>query len=232
MNIIIVGDGGIGSNLSFPLIKYLKYHRDKEDDSTPIHIKVVDGDDIELKNLSRQHFIAEDIGEKKSDMTSEFLSEMVKTLNISNVTIESCPVYLKEENKNIIGEDDVVLVGVDNYVTRKTIEDRTLELNSVFVVFGGNEYVDGDVNILHKKEGSYITPMYSDKHPEINSRDKFPDEQGCEEASISSPQLLFVNMQVAIYMLEAFYTYLQEGKSSWHEKVFDIKTGNVRIIKD
>jgi len=230
MNILIVGDGGIGSNLSLPLIKLITYLRKKNKDEAELIIKIIDGDKIELKNVIRQSFILGDCGDFKTDTTAEHLNHVVEELGAKKISIESLPVYLKEDNIDLIEEGSFVFVGVDNYITRRIIEQKTEKMDEVFVAFGGNEYDDGDVNIILKENGKYITPLYSEKHPEILEKDRFPDEISCEEAAVSAPQLILANQQVAGFMLEAFHSSLT-GDLKWHEKIFDLKTGNVRTCQ-
>lgn len=229
MNLIVVGDGGIGSNLTLPLLKLIKYHRDKNNIDEEVKIKIIDGDRVELKNVIRQHFISDDNGKFKSDITAAYLNQICKDMKAKDISAESYPFYLKEDNIDIIGESDIVFVGVDNYITRRIIEDKAVKLNDVLIIFGGNEYHDGDVNVLHRFDKKTLTPLYSEKHPEIKIKDKFPDEISCEEASKTTPQLILANMSVALYMLEVFYNFIN-GKIEWHEKFFDVNTGKTRTV--
>lgn len=226
--IAIIGNGGIGSNLVVPLMKFLKT-MNRMGYNHPVDILICDGDIVEKKNLERQDFVLSDIKSKKAKVTADFLSS---SHPVPNVDVYPIAEYIKEENLDFVGDGTVLFVGVDNYVTRKVIEDAIKKIEGeVLVIFGGNEYDDGDVNVIHKTKEGFQTPLYSQKHPEINKRDRFPDEIGCEEAAkISSPQLIFANMTVANYMLEAFYEWVT-NKIQWHEKMFDLKTGNVRVVK-
>lgn len=229
--IIIVGNGGIGSNITVPLIKTLAFRRLSEKKFPPLKIVLADGDTVEIKNVYRQDFVPKDIKAKKTNASADFLNNFCHQLRAKNITVESYPFYVKDDNINIIEDKDVVFVGVDNYITRKIIEERTKALENSLVIFGGNEYHDGDINVIHKQDGKYLTPLLSDKHPEINTKDKFPDEMSCEEAAKSSPQILIVNSQVAVSMLECYWSYLETSTIPWHEKMFDIQQGNVRVIK-
>jgi molybdopterin/thiamine biosynthesis adenylyltransferase len=188
---------------------------------------LVDGDYVEEKNLIRQSFLVIDQGCNKATITAE---DLMASFPIEGVIYQPIPEYLKEENLQHIKERSLVLVGVDNYITRRIIEDYTKELDNVAVIYGGNEYDDGDINILIRKNGEYTTPLLSEKHPEILTRDRFPDEIGCEEAQKSSPQIIPTNFAVANYMLGAIYA-LFEDTLDYHEVFFDIKRGAVRIVR-
>lgn len=235
MKILIVGDGGIGSNLSIPLIKLLKFEQDKATKPVcfeEVDLIIVDGDQIEESNVLRQAFDNRDIGRNKADVTAEYLQALCDVMGIDKIYPSAIPEYLKESNLNLIDEGSLVLVGVDNYVTRMVIEEHTKTLDNVTVIIGANEYKDGDINIIQKVNGEYTTPLLSDKHPEILKRDSFPDEISCEEDVVSAPQLVFVNMAVANIMIEAVYNILVQGRINWHEKMFDIDTGQTRIIAE
>lgn len=228
-NIVIIGDGGIGSNLSVTLIKLLSFYKKNNTIKSDIKITICDGDIVEDKNLIRQYFLPSDKGKKKANITALHLTSIPLQLGVKGIEISSFPEYVKPTNISaLIKESSIVLVGVDNYITRKVIEDYTNELKDVFVVFGANEYTDGDVNIMHKENGKHIFPKLSKKHPEILKRDKMPDEMSCEEASQSSPQLILANTAVAQYMLEAVNSFISSKKVNWHQKYFDLETGNVR----
>ena len=227
-NIVIVGNGGIGSNLGVPLVKLVTYLQNNRTIKGSVIIKVVDGDVVERKNVIRQAFINNEAGQKKSSVTAEYLQAVALEMGAEKVKVESHPYYLKDDNiANLIRTNDIVLVGVDNYITRRIIEDRMKKLSTVLVIVGGNEYDDGDVNVIHKENGKFLTPLYTEKHPEVLVKDLFPDQVSCEAGAVSAPQLILANMTVANFMLEAVHSYLTTKKVEWHEKMFDLKTGNV-----
>lgn len=228
MKIIIVGDGGVGSNLGPPLVKMITYlHKTEGYDFDKICI--VDGDKVEEHNLLRQGFIMEDCGKFKSEITASFLQGIAHQIGYK-IPIESCAYYFKEDT-NLIKDGDIVLVGVDNFRTRKIIEDKANELDNCCIIYGGNEFDDGDVNVFIRENGENKTSPYSKEHPEILEEDKLPDEMTCEEASQSNPQLILANLYVANIMLEALYSYLT-GNFTWREKQFDIKQGAFWTIKE
>jgi len=229
----IVGDGGIGSNISLPLLKFLKYHRQKNGIDSSLIINIIDGDDVEMSNLDRQHFIPEDVGRKKAEITGEYLSDVCIGLKASNIAITHNTSYLKEDNiSNIIGEDSVVFIAVDNFITRTLIEDHMETLSNILCINGGNDYDDGEVQVMLRKDGEWQTKKMTELHPEMRTNpDKYPDELSCEEASVSAPQLLLANMFCAQYMLEALYSFISSDKIEWIEKFFDLRTGAVRVVR-
>ena len=219
MKILIVGLGGIGSALISPLGKFFEFYS-KEKPS----LVLIDGDKVEKNNLARQNFIETDISRNKADAMRDYMNDLFKG------EIISISQYLKPENINLITDDSVVFVCVDNYITRTLIEEHSLKLKNILVIFGGNEYDDGDVNVLYIKNGKLLTPKYSEKHPEVLKKDKFPDEVSCAEGAKSFPQLIFVNTMVAQVMINTYYSFLQLGKVSHNEVFVNIKHNAVRAI--
>ena len=132
--------------------------------------------------------------------------------------------YVNSENVGqCIKEGDVVFACVDNHKTRKVVSDYASKLNNILLISGGNEWVDGNIQIYSRKEGKDVTPRLTDYHPEIsNPADQSPDEMSCEELSQSDPQLLFTNLSVATLMCWAYYNEVEKGKSGVSEVYFDI----------
>jgi Dinucleotide-utilizing enzymes involved in molybdopterin and thiamine biosynthesis family 2 len=67
-NAVIVGCGGTGSRL-LPMLSQLM-SRGKWNDMVPT-ITLIDGDEVEVKNLARQNFIADDVGRNKAECLAE-----------------------------------------------------------------------------------------------------------------------------------------------------------------
>lgn len=67
-NVVIVGCGGTGSRL-LPMVSQL-LSRGKWNDMVPT-ITLIDGDEVEVKNLTRQNFIVDDVGRNKAECLAE-----------------------------------------------------------------------------------------------------------------------------------------------------------------
>lgn len=67
-NVVIIGCGGTGSRL-LPMISQLM-SRGKWNDMMPT-ITLIDGDEVEVKNLTRQNFILDDVGRNKAECLAE-----------------------------------------------------------------------------------------------------------------------------------------------------------------
>ena len=219
--IYIIGLGGIGTGIISPLGKFIKYS-----EKNKYEVFLIDGDKVEEHSLQRQNFVPVDIGKGKANVMAEYMS------GITDSKITAIDAYLKPENIDIIQDNSIVFCGVDNYITRRLLEKHaTKNLKNTLLIFGGNEYDDGDVNIIHIIDGKAQTPLYSEKHPEIKKKDKFPDEQSCAQASVHHPQLIFANLMAAQLMLNTFYSWVQTKKIKFHEYFFDVKTNAIRGVE-
>ena len=67
-NVVIIGCGGTGSRL-LPLVSQIM-SRGQWNDLMPL-ITLIDGDEVEVKNLTRQNFIREDVGRNKAECLAE-----------------------------------------------------------------------------------------------------------------------------------------------------------------
>lgn len=210
---VIIGMGGVGTQLVSPLCRYLNFHKTLNMNTDVVF---VDGDEYETRNEQRQDFIK--LGNKATIKYKEF---KFKFPNLNFITIEE---YLTNDNiSEIIQENDYVFVCVDNHKTRKIISDYCeSHINNINIISGGNEYTDGNVQIYIKKDGIDKTPSLTKYHPEIeNPDDKLPTEMSCQELSVHEPQLLFTNLGVAFYMCCALYNVLNNDLK-YSETYFDI----------
>lgn len=224
MRVVLIGLGGIGSNLAEPLCRMLA-HSFKNDFSG--QVVLIDGKAYREHNTERQKAIA---FENKAAVSSSWLSESFPTL-----ILEPKQVFIDEDNiYGLIFEDDLVLMGCDNHATRKMVSDHIATLDNALLISGGNELYDGNIQIFWRKDGKNMTQPLTWRHPEIASpKGKHPSELSCDELSQKGePQILAVNMTAATLMLNAFTLYWLTGDIPYNEIYFDIKTGNIRVVRD
>lgn len=211
----IIGLGGIGSILSEKISRFINYS------NTKANVTLIDGDEYETKNFERQDF--SNMGNKAQVKSFELQSKF------NNIEFKSFPFYVNKDVIDTLIEDgDTVFLAVDNHKTRKLVSDYSKSLNNITLISGGNDYVDGNVQIYVRKGGEDLTPSLTDYHPEIDEPDdKSPDEMSCQELSAAGePQLYFTNLAAATLMCCAFYNVLQENYKN-SEAYFDITTMKV-----
>ena len=143
--VVIIGMGGLGCPVSQSLI------------SAGIgHLKIIDGDNVELSNLHRQPlFGLEDIGRPKVKVAKEKLEKLNK-----NAVIEIIPEYLDEENGlSFIQDADVVIDATDNIQTRQLI-DRFSKEAEVPMVYGGLFRFEGQVAVMNVNGSSGYSELF------------------------------------------------------------------------
>ena len=222
LKIKVIGSGGIGTAL-LPTLSRLVNFGSVEYDFDGAEVDVIDGDIFEESNRPRQQF--RDRG-NKADTTVKPLED-----EFPNVEFRSRPVYITEGNiELLIKEGDLVFLCVDNHATRLLLSKHCEKLENVTLLSGGNELVDGNVQVFRRIDGENYTMSLTELHPEIlepddeNPGDKEEEkEEGCIEMVESAPQLLVTNFMVAALMLEAFHHYLMDTLD-YDEMFFDMKT--------
>jgi molybdopterin/thiamine biosynthesis adenylyltransferase len=195
--ISIIGLGGIGSHLANIIGRYVNSIKEETT------INLIDGDFYEIKNLQRQEFGLGKSGLNKAEAQCLELKDKFK-----RIYFKEFKEYISEENiKEIIKENQTVFVCVDNHKTRKLISKFADTLQNIDIISGGNEYIDGNVQLYIRRKGEKITPSLTDYHKEIEEPgDKLPSELSCEELAMeSAPQLLFTNLTVATLMCWVYY---------------------------
>lgn len=215
--IVIVGLGGIGSWAVQAICPFLQFSQDNWT------LVLVDGDEYEEKNRSRQAF--DELG-PKAEVQAAWVAR-----KYGRVRVQSIAQYISDggsENtypvRDAIRSSDIVFSCLDNHRTRKMVADHCATLRDVALISGGNEYTDGNVQVFVRRQGEDKTCRLEKYHPEfITPNDKAPFEMSCEELAASSPQLIFANLTAATLMLNAFYA-LEQKQIDWQksEVYFDI----------
>ena len=223
MHITVIGVGGIGCALLPHLCRYLSYGAaalppggGNGPAGPPARLTLIDGDTFEARNAARQAFAA--LGNKARVKAAELAREF------EGLSFRALPEFIHEGNAaGIIGEGDVVFLGVDNHRTRKVVSDHCRTLRDVVLISGGNDLTDGNVQVYVRHAGCDVTVPLTRFHPEIaNPRDRSPAEMSCDELQREgTPQLLFTNLAVASAMLNAFYAW-QQGSLAYGEVYVDI----------
>jgi molybdopterin/thiamine biosynthesis adenylyltransferase len=220
----VVGAGGTGSILLDPLVRFLTTRHGAE----PFIIAVLDGDHVEAKNLERQLFSAGDLQVNKATALAG---------QVANPNVLAVPSYIDDDNvTSRIKEGDHVLICADNYDVRRRIEDHALTLDNVTIINGGNESLDGSVQIFIRRDGKNMTPPLSYLHPEILEPSPHdPTALSCaEKAEIQGgEQTIIANLASAMNILNALRAVLDYDSGPgfelrWTEVMFDLVSGNAR----
>lgn len=192
-----------------------------------IALTIIDGDTYESKNRDRQVF--DEIGNK-----ARVSIEMLKRVpDFSRLILKAKEEYITDDSAEyLLEEGDIIFLCVDNHKTRNLVSRFCEDFGNVVLISGGNEYIDGNVQVFIRKEGKNLTlPLGNRYHPEIESpEDKSPYEMSCEELAHSVPQLVIMNNAIAATMLDVFYAYTQ-GRVNFDEVYVDILSNNCRAVR-
>lgn len=221
---VVIGIGGIGKFLLSALARFLAFDQERS-----WQLVLIDGDEYEVKNQTRQAFSR--LG-NKAQVTAEELRIQFPELVIEAVTAFVAPVgaVVHQDHarlivpiNEVIHEGDWVFICVDNHSTRKMVSDYVQTLKNIRLISGGNDYADGNVQIVVRRNGQNLFPALDQFHPEIAlPSDKPPFAMSCEQlASSGSPQLIFANQMAAALMCATFWGELNR-KLKCDEVYFDL----------
>lgn len=214
--IIVVGCGGNGSHLVPNLARLIST---LNNDDKEYSIVLIDGDDVEEKNLIRQHFISTDIGMNKAEALAKRYSTAF------NVDIGHVPEYLTKANLPDIlgggGSPQLFVTCTDNLKSRKLISEQS---NHLWVDMG-NEETSGQVTfsyMINRRWGTnYITnnssfpvPHVFEIFPDYEKRakkEKPIEELSCAEMAEAAPeQVGFVNATCATLAMNYIHALLTQ----------------------
>lgn len=220
--IVVVGTGGTGGNLVAQLGRFLV---DFSRYDVTVSVAIVDGDTVEMKNISRQPYELEDVGLNKAVALGEKVSQCF------GVEIVSYPVYLTEayQLKNVFNQmhsngsvyasysqaDIDILVGaVDNHAARKVMSDWFSGCNSienVLYIDSANEQHCGEVVFAKKVSGRTESPDRFWHFKNLSEEIGRPvTEMSCEELNNAFPQHYATN-SLAATLIFAYVSELIAG---------------------
>lgn len=189
---IIVGVGGTGSLLARDLPKLLI--------DTPHKMLLIDGDVVEKKNMLRQSYQEQDIGEHKAVA----LSSKINTFY--NTHCEALGLFLTKNEivdycENNISYTPVIIGCVDNDATRRLLEYTFNQLDWCYYLDSANGEYEGNIYISYKLDGKKRGVLRSDVYKLAD--DLHPTDESCEiQASKGNVQFLVTNAKMSIYLLE------------------------------
>lgn len=196
---IIVGAGGTGSLLARDLPKLLI--------DTPHKMLIIDGDHVEEKNMKRQSYQEQDIGEFKAVALSSKINTFYDT------RCEALGLFLSKDEiveycENNFQYTPVIIGCVDNDATRKILEDTFNRLDRCYYLDSANGEYNGNIFIAKKINGKKSGALRSESYK--LSDDLHPLDESCEaQASKGNVQFLVTNAKMSIYLLEHCNALLQ-----------------------
>jgi hypothetical protein len=225
----VIGTGGTGGYLIPPLVKTLQYHPATRDNM----VTIIDGDDFEDKNQSRQFMTPDHVGQNKADA----MAEMCIAMGLTNVnafgeyiTMASFIPFLEESDYPLI------IAAVDNDATRAAVIDAiqlTCAEKDFFFITPGNsdgvEEVHGQTLWFGRINGENVGMNPKDVIPNISQpEDEIPHSGSCARLQESRPQLISANFMAAAATLAVIQNLLDEKleakKSGIYFNIRNLKT--------
>lgn len=214
INLIIIGAGGTGGHL-FDSVARLAYGMNADPERPDLHLTLVDGDEVEEKNLLRQNFVLDDLGENKAEaLAYRYKDQMDISTNVITEFFTSPDQITALFDMN--ADFNVIVGAVDNHYARYLIEQSMIQnkdsANVVWVDSGngdrfGQVIVSGSENVLQVEKIKELIPSHeSPKSPFEKYPDEFMDFSGsngdvtqlsCELSAISAPQNIATNIVAA-----------------------------------
>lgn len=233
-NVLIMGCGGTGAYIVAHLSRLISVLNQKRQKDNQIVLFLADGDTVEVKNLTRQHFISSDISKNKAAVLAERYS------NAFGIEICVIPKDIEkiedfsflESNRRRTEDADLIVGCVDNNATRKLIyswfggneNGESYSWRPKFWIDCGNEERAGQVicgyappsrgsycsvksNPTSGTAGEFSLPCVAECYPEImNGDNKFNSALSCAERAASAPQ----NMQTNVTAATIALNYIQK----------------------
>lgn len=244
IEIMVIGAGGTGGTYLKELARFL-YSLPQEEQGL-VSVSIVDGDRVEERNISRQPFQQEDVGEYKAVAMCEAIQEV---FGLKRVT--AFPEYI--ENVDRLHElwysnsDTVdytrarrktihILVGcVDNHHARKIMHDyfkkHPKDVENLIYLDSANEFYVGEIVIGAKFGRTMVAPDRVHYYPKMfKGKLKSASELSCLELNEVAPQHIITNMMAANILLSQTALIMQEGKVNGGIVLFDAALSSSKFI--
>lgn len=154
VKILIIGCGGLGSNIAVILVR-----------SGAKNFTIVDFDKVDISNLNRQNYFFYQTGQDKVSALSKILTKINPYVNIKTLNIK-----VDESNiDEIISKHDIIVEAVDNEFTKVLIFEKAHEHNKKVVLASGVAGFGDCENIKIKRSknfsivGDFITSIKEKK---------------------------------------------------------------------
>jgi len=220
--IVVIGTGGTGGYVVRDIGRLIYALKEKKH----IGLTLVDGDMVEQKNLIRQNFLEDDIGQNKAEVLAERYSAAY------GITIDSVAKMIDCESLRVIlgeiqreGKIPIVVGCVDNNEARRNIR-KAVEDSHYYWVDSGNEEKSGQVIMSMTNALTDIRkkiPDVIDLYKEISDPAKDPKTVvSCAERAERDIQNIFVNLTAATHVMNFLNVIINCKRTFIHGVRFNI----------
>lgn len=195
----VIGVGGTGSLLARDLPKLLINTRHR--------MCLIDNDIVEKKNVLRQGYQEQDVGDNKAIALSRKINSLYQTncLFVDDyATDENLSKFINEHRTYT----PVIIGCVDNDKTRTMLEKTVNQLDECVYIDSANSEYDGNIYVYVKDHERNAGKMRSQCYKLDN--DTHPSDVSCQEqAAAGNVQYLVTNAKMAVAVLEHCNALLQ-----------------------
>lgn len=188
----VIGVGGTGSLLARDLAKLLI--------GTSHRMCLIDNDVVEKKNIIRQGYQEQDIGDNKAIALSRKINSLysMKCLFIDQYANDTNLIQHIEKYRRYT---PVIIGCVDNDKTRTMLENTVSHLDEAVYIDSANSEYEGNVYIYikdHEKTSGKMRGQCYELEDDVH-----PDDMSCQDqAAVGNVQYLVTNAKMAVALLE------------------------------
>ena len=225
IEVVVIGAGGTGGYLIRDLARFIYSVEQRIQARTKLSMVIVDGDIVETKNVLRQNFLQQDVGQNKAEVLAN------RHTRAFGVNISYVPEMYSYDNvmsfrRIVEGNKKRIFVGcVDNNEARRQIAKSVAECwngygvtQNCFWIDSGNERKSGQV-IVGNKDLMDVSDLY----PEILLPKYDSVEQvSCADRMLQDEQNMFVNLTASNLILNYVKNIILDLPMITHGSVFNI----------
>jgi PRTRC genetic system ThiF family protein len=236
-NIYIVGCGGNGGYLIPLIARYIS--QAKSDLIKSIRLHLIDGDVVEEKNVTRQNFTENEIGQNKASALADRCN---RNLGMNVQAIEE---FFVEKHLSRIDYTDLIIGCVDRHEVRNLISRRIEQSTTAFYIDVGNEssagqlFMSGWPKIVssngYESISVYHPLLIPNFYPEVQKADPTKSAPSCADQTAGGFQRMSVNVKAAMLAFSAFEAILSPEPIPYYEIGFgpdNYKTWWLRDLKE
>ncbi len=230
VKIVVIGAGGTGGYV-IPHIYRICFAAERL-----TRVVVCDGDIVEQKNLIRQNFVLQDVGENKAKVLAERYAAAF------GIEAEYVPRFIEDEETlmelikpermqeyPIIYSRTILIGAVDNNRSRQICHNAFKKSENLVYIDSGNGESTGQVVCGIRQKGKTLYKPVCSVYPDmLETSDLLPTEMSCAERAVSAPQSVTANLMAATAVTSFLYNLLIRGELTSRRVTFSAKQVNMR----
>ena len=180
----VVGCGAVGVAFAEMLVR-----------SGATKLYLIDGDEVERKNLNRlTGFVEGDVGKKKVEVLKKYLENISPNISVQTEAYHLKKIYPGDERaksaRNLVAKSDIVVIAMDSNIAR--IECENLCKNAT-----QTQYLSVGVEVDKSQELLFFECVWKPKTPEeVKDREGYGPENGSFQSIVLEATAVGFNMML------------------------------------